>query len=255
MENLAQESVIRFAGLLSIDFVNTQRCPCVHRRIDISKGPFISRNLPIWVHRSIDHEMQELLLRFFCIDLRQCNTVESKIPRCVPRILPRVRHAENKVIVQVLPIAVAPSLSRCRWWGHRRIARDPIANLIRICLLTPQQSTPRLSLNLSQLWIVDESLLLRIKLICLRFSFHHDRFEVGKSDFRRRWTEANANDLRLTRCNFKNILSGHLCARLGWIYRVCSLIYNEIIDPIFEEFSIARQSIQSLHICFVFAKQ
>ena len=64
----------------------------MNRRVDITKRPFISRNLAVRMHVPFAEHQQKLFLCKLRIDERQWNTVKRKIPRRVPRVFPFVGH-------------------------------------------------------------------------------------------------------------------------------------------------------------------
>ena len=45
-----QEGAIPLAVAFLVDFVDAPGCPGMHRRVDITKGPLVRRNLSVGVH-------------------------------------------------------------------------------------------------------------------------------------------------------------------------------------------------------------
>src|SRR4029077_131658 len=128
----------------TFDFINAPRRPRVHRRIHVSERPFIRRQLPVRVHVPFPEQQDQLLLRVIRIDDRQRYAVKCQVPRRVPRILPLVRHRNNVVVVQMLPLFVSPVPSVFRRLRTRRISLQPCAHIEVIKLLGPQHSCVRL---------------------------------------------------------------------------------------------------------------
>src|SRR5215469_8550529 len=104
------------------------------RRVNVPKSPFISRNLPIWVHVPLAQEKKYLLFREIRIDRSESHTMKCKVPRRIPGIFPLVRHRNDVFVVQVRPFVIAPidPLSGWRWSGG--IASKPLLEVIVIKL-------------------------------------------------------------------------------------------------------------------------
>ena len=79
MEALGKECPISLA-LWSSHLVHTHYCPRVHWRIDVVKGKFIGRNLPIGSHVPLPQEQEKLLLGKVWVHFGEGDHVEGQIP-------------------------------------------------------------------------------------------------------------------------------------------------------------------------------
>ena len=98
-----------------------QRRPGVDRRIDVGEVPFVGRDLAVGMHVPLAQQQDELRLGEGGVDVRQRHAVEGQVPGREPRVLPRVGHQDDLVVVQVQPVAVADLPATRRW---RRLGRD-----------------------------------------------------------------------------------------------------------------------------------
>ena len=128
-------------------FVYAPRSPRVHGRIDIAERPLVSRHLPVGVHVPLLGEQQQLLLGKFRIYHGEGNGMKRQIPRCIPRVLPFVRHRNDVGIVEVLPVPVAAVFARGRWGRLVRVTVQPHVNVVVIKLFAPQQAGQRLAVD------------------------------------------------------------------------------------------------------------
>ena len=90
------------------------------------------------MHVPLAQHQNELLLRELRIDEGKRNTVEGKVPGCIPGVLPFVGHGDDVRIVEMAPFPVSPvcALSGRRWLS--RIAIEPLLHDVVIELLGPQ---------------------------------------------------------------------------------------------------------------------
>ncbi len=116
----------------------------MYRRIHVPERPLIRRQLPVGMHVPFPQQQDQLRLRVIRIDNRQRYAVKRQAPCRVPRILPLVRHRNNVVDVQVLPLFVSPVPPIFRGLRPRRISLQPGAHVEVIKLLGPQHPRVRL---------------------------------------------------------------------------------------------------------------
>ena len=91
----------------AVDLEHPQRRPGVHRRVDVGEVPLVGRDLPVRVHVPLAQQQHELRLGERRVDVRDRHAVEGQVPGREPRVLPRVGHQDDLVVVQVRPVAVA----------------------------------------------------------------------------------------------------------------------------------------------------
>ena len=128
----------------AVELEDLDRGPGVHRRVDVGEIPFIGRNLAVRMHVPLAQQQHELTLGECRVDVRQGHAVERQIPGREPRVLPRVRHEDDLVVVQMSPVAVADGTATGR---RRRLARVPVEPALHVVveeLLAPQQAGERL---------------------------------------------------------------------------------------------------------------
>ena len=75
----------------------------MHRRINVSKSPFVGRQLPVWVHVPLAQHQRQLALGKIRIDDRKPNAMKCEIPGGEPWVLPLVWHGEHISVVEVGP--------------------------------------------------------------------------------------------------------------------------------------------------------
>src|ERR1700751_4663544 len=110
VKNLLQKSTVADSANAPLNFVNAPSRPCMHRRIDVPKRPLVGGKLPVGMHVPLAQKQDQLLFGKIRVDDRERNTVESQIPRRVPRIFPFVRHGDDVVVVEMSPILVSSVL-------------------------------------------------------------------------------------------------------------------------------------------------
>jgi hypothetical protein len=108
-----------------------------------------------------------LTLAILDIQLAERHQVEGPVPGGEPGELPFVRHRHNVVDVDMRPVAVAPSEATARWFGLRRIAFQPLGDVIGEELLGPQDARVGLALDAAQILVLHIALQLGIKSVCL----------------------------------------------------------------------------------------
>src|SRR5262249_33254812 len=145
VKDFFEEPNVAYTASLFLDLVNTPCRPRMHRRIHIAEGPFIGRQLSIWVHVPFAKQEHELLFGEIGIDKRERDTVEGKVPCCIPGVLPFVRHRDHISVVEVSPIGIA-ALEPLAWRRRLRwISLKPLSCGVVVELLGPQKSCNRLS--------------------------------------------------------------------------------------------------------------
>ena len=147
VEDRFQKRAVTFSGFFALDLINAPRRPRQHRRINVVEIPFVSRNFPVGM--LIPFADDEIELRFgeLNIDQSERNAVESKVPGCVPRKFPFVRHRHDALVVKMTPAGIAGVLAFVRRRRLVRIAIEPLIDDVVIELFAPKQSRERLPLH------------------------------------------------------------------------------------------------------------
>ena len=144
-----QKIHIALAFHLLLGLVHFQYGPGLYGRIHIREVPLIRRKLPIGFHIPLPHDQQQLVLGKGRIRQRQRNTLKSQIPRGIPGELPFVRHRNDILVFQMLPIMVPAILLM---WAMIRDAIaliDPSFHIVMIKLLAPEHAGKGLALDVS----------------------------------------------------------------------------------------------------------
>ena len=128
---------------LPVVFVDAQRRPCLHRRIDVAERPLIGRQLAIRMHHPDLAEQQQLALGEFGIDQRQADAVEAEVPGGEPGIFPLVGHRDDVGRVEMPPGAVAAGLACIRRRRLAGVAVQPFRHVEIVELLAPQHARRR----------------------------------------------------------------------------------------------------------------
>ena len=130
-----------------IDLKKTPSRPGVHRRVHIPKRPLVGGDLAIGMHTPDAGEEQELRLRKLRVEVGKGHTVEGEIPSREPRILPLIRHRNDRCDIKMPPVMVSSTLPF--WWRRRLggIAVEPTLDVEMIKLLAPDHPRVGLTLN------------------------------------------------------------------------------------------------------------
>ena len=147
LKDAFEERVVAAAVASSARSGTRGRRPRLDRRVDVAERPFVGGNLAVGVHVPFARQQHELRFGELGVDQRERDTVKRQVPGRKPRILPRVRHRDHVVVVEVRPIVVAAVPGARRRRRLRRIALQPIANDVVVELLAPQHARQRLPLH------------------------------------------------------------------------------------------------------------
>lgn len=109
----------------------------MNRRIDITKGPFVSRKSSVGIHVPFSREQGKLRFGEVGIDKSASDAMKGHIPSGEPRVFPFVGHEQNFFIVDVLPRGVASMEAFGRRGRADRIALEPSLDIVIIKLFTP----------------------------------------------------------------------------------------------------------------------
>src|SRR6516162_5824799 len=115
-----------------------QRGRSMHRRVHVTEGPFIGRDLAIRVQVSFAKQDFDLILREVDVDKRKRAAMEREVPGGEPRILPAIRRRDDIACLEVLPIAVPsaePALRRLKL-----VALQPALDIVVEELLAPDHA-------------------------------------------------------------------------------------------------------------------
>src|SRR5688572_4978975 len=81
------------------------------------------------------------------------DTLKPEVPRGIPWILPFIRHQDYVLILEVLPVVISASHFAFTHRCNAICGRKPSFYVVMIILLAPQQSSERLSLDISHILI------------------------------------------------------------------------------------------------------
>ena len=107
------------------------------RRVHVSKGKLVRRNLAIGVHVPLAQEKNKLLFGKIGVESGKGDHMKSQIPGRKPGVLPLVGHRDDIAVKEMGPLVVPALLPG---WGRRwlvGIAFEPIFDDIMIELLGP----------------------------------------------------------------------------------------------------------------------
>src|SRR6266478_5414707 len=147
LENIFQKRAVTLSGFFALDLINAPRRPRQHRRINVVEIPFVSRNFPVGMLVPFADDEIELRFGELNIDQSERNAVESKVPGCVPRKFPFVRHRHDALVVKMTPAGIAAVLALVRRRRLVRIAVEPSIDDVMIELFGPKQARECLPLN------------------------------------------------------------------------------------------------------------
>src|SRR5262245_40930320 len=125
----------------------------MHWWINVPEGPFISRQLAVWVHVPPAGKKQKLALCEFSSHQGERNAMESQVPSGKPRVFPVVRHGKNVRIIEMGPFSV-PTPFTLR--GRRKLTRvsvEPLRNVVVEELFAPDHARERLALHVASIRI------------------------------------------------------------------------------------------------------
>ena len=89
----------------------------------------------------------QLALGKIGIDQRQRDAVEGEIPGGIPGVLPLIGHGDDIEVMQMFPVAVAAGPTLCGRSRHRRVAGEPLLDIIVVDLFVPEHTGQCLPLN------------------------------------------------------------------------------------------------------------
>src|SRR5690349_13005914 len=106
--------------------------------------------------------------------------MKGQVPGSKPGILPFVGHRNDIVVVKMCPITVA-SIFSLRWWRRlRRIALQPLCDIVEKILFTPQHTGYGLPLNFFVISVLDARLHVAEEFIGLLFALFENRIKILK---------------------------------------------------------------------------
>lgn len=150
LEDPLEEVEILASEQLSLDLEHSERRPRVDGRVDVAKVPLVRGQGTVGLHVPLSGHEVELLLRKRRVDHGERDTVEGRVPRSEPGVLPLVGHRQDVVDVHVLPLLVSTMFSLRRRGRLTRITFDPLLLDELVVLLAPQHSTQSLSHDVAQ---------------------------------------------------------------------------------------------------------
>ena len=119
----------------------------MHRRIDVTKLPFIGRQLSIGMHVPLAGHQIQLPFGKIGIHQRKGDAVKGQIPGGIPGVLPFVGHGDNVKIVEMLPFVVASLAAGVRQRLHARVPVNPLLDIIVVKLFGPEHAGQGLTLD------------------------------------------------------------------------------------------------------------
>ncbi len=140
MKDADEECAVAAAVALLVDLVDAPRGPGVDRRVHISEGPFVGRELAVGVHVPFAEHEHELLFSEIRVDESERDAVKSQVPRGIPGIFPLVGHGDDVGVVEVQPIMIAAGGAFRRRRRIAGITRQPLFYDVVVELLRPQES-------------------------------------------------------------------------------------------------------------------
>ena len=147
VEAALEEIAVRFAAADAVHVVNAPHGPRVDGRVHVAELPLVGGNLAIRMLELLEEEEQELLLGELRVHEREGHGLERQVPRGEPRILPLVRHRDDPLGVEMLPVAVANLGARLRRRLGGVVALEPLAHVEAVYLFAPQKPGERLPLD------------------------------------------------------------------------------------------------------------
>src|SRR5262249_41139530 len=127
------------------NLIDAPRCPRMHRRVYITEGPLVGRQLSVWMHVPLTPQQHELVFFGVWIKNGERGTKKNQIPNGGPPGIPPVGHRNDVVVVEVSPLAVS-SIQSLRWRGRfGGVAFEPRAHIVIVELFAPEQSAQRLA--------------------------------------------------------------------------------------------------------------
>ena len=147
VKDLLQKLGVGNSTALTIKIVDTPAGPGVHRRIQIGKFPFISRNLSVGVLELFKDHYPQIFFGKFRINEGDSSAVKSKVPGGKPWVLPLVRHGEYAHGIQMPPMLIANALSGARRRKGAIVTFQPPTDIEEIDLFSPEHSGKSLTLD------------------------------------------------------------------------------------------------------------
>ena len=140
MEEPFEELVVGDARQGEVAPEDLQCRPRVHRGVDVVERPLVGGELAGRVHVPLAAQQQELFLGEVRVDRGERHAVERQVPRRVPGVLPGVGHRDHVGVAEVRPRAVADRPPPWRRGRHRRVAVQPVLDVVAVVLLGPDQT-------------------------------------------------------------------------------------------------------------------
>src|SRR6516225_2563496 len=111
-------------------------------RIGVAEGPFIRRDLAVWMKAVFAQQSLNLILGEIDVDEGQRTAMKGEVPGGKPRIFPAVGHRDDGARLEVLPMAVAAAeaAAGCR----ELVALEPALDVVVEELLAPDHAGERL---------------------------------------------------------------------------------------------------------------
>ena len=131
----------------SLHFVEKQRRPRVHRRVDVAEVPLVGGHLSVGMAVQAAQHEQELLLGEVEVDERQRERVEREVPGRVPRVLPLVGHRDDVAVEHVEPLGVADAAATPSEQRMRLVLLEPGVDVEEVVLLRPEHPGERLAVD------------------------------------------------------------------------------------------------------------
>ena len=253
---LEERHVAHAAVALGLDAVQPQRRPRVHGRVHVVERPLVRGKLAARVHVPLARELHELVLREIRIDQPQRDHVEREVPRREPRVLPRVGHREDVVVVDVLPRGVAAVLALRRRRGRGGIAVEPVAHHVVVELLRPDHARERAALDRRGFFVHRAARERRVELVRFRDAQVEQRVErtIDPAGVR---AVGDAQPHRARRAGLDQpaVVQRRLRARAPGVDPVAVFAAHGAVDPALDVRRRRRHAERALEIRFVLREE
>src|SRR6185295_14395416 len=180
-----------------------------------------------------------------------------KVPRCIPGILPFVRHGDDIGVVEVRPVGITALEAFMRRFRHTGIAFEPSIDLVMVELFIPKQAGERLALDPARILRESGRREPGIKLICLLEARSKDCIHVLLGEF---WNllligKAQADRLGLSRREREHVLGCGFAAQVIWIDRFLLALHDIVVKTIFHISGTGLVSIETAAVGLIFRKK
>ncbi len=257
MEDALEELGVLLAGARAVDLVDPPRCPRVHGRVHVVERPLVRGQLSVRVHVPLAAEEEQLLLRELGIDGGHRQHVEREVPCRVPRVLPLVGHRDDVRVVEVGPLVVATGVARWRRRRQRRVAFEPLADVVAIVLLRPEQPGDRPTLHAAQRAAcgqVGREVFVEVVGLCPALG--DDLVEVCADTvaFRGHVGQSKAHLHRLARGHVESVPGGSLRAEPCGVHRL-GTVDDVVVDAVLREWGRVVLAPETLDVRLVLAEE